>query len=351
MNRYLSHKIELRPTPEQEFFIRKSVGTSRFVYNSLLAEFSERRDWSVKNARAFLMNELRVEFPWIWDVSADTPRTAISALDNAFTRLWKKQGGFPNFKKKGVKDSFVINDSKKFSIIDRELRIEKLKTRIKTREKLRLSGKPKNCTISYKEGKWFASIMVELGDTSPWKPVEDQQRKPSVGVDMGILSLAVLSDGTEFPTSQPLKANLRKLKKLQRKMARQVIGSSRREVTKRRIQKIHFKITCQRQATLHGLTDYLSRTYDRVVIEDLKPSNMMKNHRLARAIADVGFYEFRRQMEYKSRFRGVELVIADMWFPSSQLCSSCGHKQKMSLDKRTYVCGSCSYKIDRDLNA
>jgi putative transposase len=350
----LAHKIELRPTPEQEQFLFQSVGVRRFTYNALLAHFKQDGvKWNKKAANDKL-KDLKSEHLWMQEVSARTSRNVIDDLDNAFKKFFKnvksgKKPGFPKFKKKGVSDSFSIREQPKFDVNGRMLRIEKLKTRVKMRQRLRLNGTAKRCTVSFSGGRWFASFLVDCTE-SPWNPISTNTRKPSVGVDIGIKSLAVLSDGTEIPANQPLKRQLKKLAKLQKRFARQKKGSNRRSITKRKIARLHFFITEKRKAVLHGLTDYLTRSYDRIVIEDLNVSGMVKNRKLARAISDVGFGEFRRQLEYKAFFRGCELVVADRFFPSSKMCSGCGVIHDMPLGNREMSC-DCGTALDRDHNA
>lgn len=349
----LAHKIELRPTKEQEAFLFQSVGVRRFVYNAFVEHFSKQENKYSKSSALMVLKELKREHPWIADVSARTSRNVIDDIDAAFQRFFKnvkagKKPGFPKFKKKGVRDSFRIQEKEKFDVEGRELRIEKLKTRISMRELLRLKGTPKQCTVSFRGGKWFSSILVDATET-PWKPIP-QTREPSVGVDLGIKALAVLSNGKEFEANQPLKRKLKKLAKLQKKLSRQVRGSNRSNVTKQKIAKLHFYVVEQRKSTLHNLTDYLTRNFNRVVIEDLNVAGMVKNHKLARAVSDVGIGEFRRQLEYKAFFRDCKLVYVDRFFPSSKMCSSCGQIHDMPLSKRVMEC-DCGLVIDRDLNA
>lgn len=295
----------------------------------------------------YLNNNLKSEFSWIADVSARVSRSAIEDLDNAFKKLFKKKSKYPKFKKRGDRDSFSIREKEKFDINGRFLRIEKLKIKIKTRNELRFDSRPKQVTISYKAGKWFASIMAELLDDIP---NETFTRKPSVGVDLGVSKLAVLSDGIVFEANQPLKKKLKKLKLLQRRFSRKQKGSNNGKRLKLKISKLHYYIYCKRQAITHELTSYLVKNYFGIVIEDLNVSGMVKNRKLARAVSDVGFYEIRRQLEYKSKLYGNDLIIADRWFPSTKMYSSCGKKQDIGLSNRRYEC-SCGLSIDRDLNA
>ena len=243
----LAHKIELRPDQEQEQFLLRSLGIARKTWNEMLGRFSETKDWSKQNAVLFL-KQLRVEFPFYSEVSSRTSRNVIDDLDSAYQRFFKKKGGFPKFKKKSHGGSFSIREKEKFSIEGRQLRIEKMKTKIPMRENLRLKGIPKQCTISRKAGKWFASILVEVEQLPYSDP--NPVRKPSVGVDVGIKNLAVLSDGTRLEANQPLKKRLRKLKKLQKKLAGQIKGSNRWNRTLTRLQKLYYYVTCKRNAVL-----------------------------------------------------------------------------------------------------
>lgn len=346
---YLAHKIEIRPTKEQEDFLLRSCGIARKVYNELLGRFSVTKDWSKKSALSYLNHTLKPTYPFMSEVSSRTSRNVIDDLDNAYRRFFKTRKGFPKFKKKkDGQGTFSIREKEKFSIDGRLLRIEKLKTKIKTREKLRFDGIPKECIISQKAGKWFASIVVEV-DTVPCN-ADHTTRKPSVGVDLGIKELAVLSDATVFKANQPLKKMLKKLKRLQLKLSRQEKGSNRRKITLKRVQKLHYYVTCKRKTVLHELTDYLTKHYDRIAIEDLDVSGMMKNRKLSRAIGDCSFGGFRRQLEYKSYFRGCLITKVDRFFPSTKMCSGCGQLHDMPLSKREMNC-DCGVAIDRDLNA
>jgi len=263
--------------------------------------------------------------------------------------MFKSKSKHPKFKKRGIKDSFSLREKQKFHVEDRDLRIEKLKTLIKMRQQVRFEGECKQCTISKKAGKWFASILIKL-KTNPFThkvPSENQ-----VGIDLGIKEMAVLSNGEVFPANQQLKKKLKKLAKLQRRLARKVKGSNRFRILKLKIQKLYYYISCKRKAIIHEFTDYITKTFKRIVIEDLKVSKMLENKQLARSLSDVSFHEMRRQLEYKSKWRNCELIIANQWFPSSKLCSNCGNKKKdLHLSDRIYRCDKCKFEIDRDLNA
>jgi len=350
----LAHKIELRPTAEQATYLDKACGSRRHCFNQLLAHFKEEGvKWSKKEAYQYYIKVIRPEFDWYTEVSARVTRNAIDDLDNAFKHFFrrvklKQKAGFPRFRKKDINDSFALRESVKFDVDGRLLRIEKLKTKIKMREKLRFSGKTKQVTISKRAGKYFASILVETEEYNP----KDTDRQASVGVDFGVKELAVLSAGEVFGANQKLKANLKLLAKVNRGLAQKVKGSNRRAKAKLKVQKLHFRIANQRQAVLHELSDHLTANFDRIVIEDLNVKGMVKNHKLARAISDAGFGYLRQMIEYKAELRNCEVVIADRFFPSSKTCSNCGEKKdNLSLSDRVFSCGSCDFKINRDLNA
>jgi putative transposase len=191
------------------------------------------------------------------------------------------------------------------------------------------------------------SITVEEEITDP-APIEGE----AVGVDLGVKTLATLSDGTAFPNPRVLEKRLRSLRRLSKSLSRKKRGSKNREKAKLKLARLYLRIFNIRQDTLHKLTTYLAKSHSKIVIEDLNVSGMIMNRRLARNIADVGMYEFRRQLEYKCLWYGSRLIIAPRDFPSSKLCSSCGHKKKeLTLSERKYHCDKCGLNIDRDFNA
>lgn len=349
----LAHKIELRPTPEQSVYLDKACGSRRHCFNQLLAHFSQpEHKWSKAAGYQHYINVIRKEFDWYSEVSSRVTRNAIDDLDSAFNHFFrrlktKQKAGFPRFKKKDVRDSFALRESAKFDVIGRELRIEKLKTKIEMRQALRFYGTPKQVTISKRAGKYFASILVETDDDNP----NDINREKSVGVDFGIKDLAVLSTGRHISANQKLKANLDKLAKLQENLAKKVKGSNRRAKAKLKVQKLHFRIAKQRQAVLHELSDHLTKTFNLITIEDLNVKGMVKNRKLSRAISDAGFGYLRQMIEYKAKLRNCTLVIADRFFPSSKTCSCCGTvKTDLTLADRVFQC-SCGFSADRDYNA
>ncbi|NCA71876.1 MAG: transposase [Sphingobacteriia bacterium] len=306
--------------------------------------------WSKAAADQHDITVLRPEFPWYSEVSSRVTRNAIDDLDNAFKHFFRRvklgqKPGFPTFKKKGTGDSFALREKPKFDVEGRELRIEKLKTRIKMRQRLRFTGTLNQVTISQRAGKFYASILVETDDDNPHAP-----EKEAVGVDFGIKSLAVTSDGAVFPENNTLKRNLKALKRTQRRVSRKQKGSHRRARAKLAVAKLHKRISAQRQAVLHELSDRLTRDDQVVCLEDLNVNGMVSNDKLARPISDAGFGMLRRMIEYKAELRGVDVSFIGRFEPSSKTCSECGQRHDMPLSKRTIEC-DCGNVMDRDLNA
>ena len=254
----------------------------------------------------------------------------------------------------GIK--FYTEDCRGIEIKDSMIKLPKFGW-VKIYEK-NLNCTAKNATISRKSDRWFVAFKVER------EQVTIPNRKPTVGVDIGIKTLATLSDGETFKNPKAYTKNKNRLARAQRKLSRQyekckdnkdkeghVIYGENYKKTKKEIAELHFRMSSVRKDSTHKLTNYLVKNHDHIVIEDLNVSGMMKNHNLAGAIADGGFYEFRRQLEYKGKLYDCKITIADRFFASSKTCSECGHKQEMPLKQRTFECECCKNKLDRDLNA
>jgi putative transposase len=346
----LAHKIELRPTADQANYLDRACGARRHCYNQLLEHFKQPGvTWSKAAAYQDYLNVIRPRFPWYNEVSSRVTRNAIDDLDKAFKHFFRRvkagqKPGFPTFKKKGQADSFALREAAKFDVDGRKLRIEKLPTRIKRRQKLRFTGKTKQATISKRAGKFFVSILVDTQDYNPHAP--DQE---IVGVDFGLKSLAALSTGEVIPANQQLKATLKRLKRRRRNLSRKQNGSNRRARAKLRVARLHLRVANQRQAVIHELSDHLTRAFKTVVIEDLNVKGMARGM-LARAVNDAGFGMLRQAIEYKAELRGVTVIVADRWFPSTRTCNACGQLHDMPLGKDTMHC-ECGNSDDRDLNA
>ena len=203
-----------------------------------------------------------------------------------------------------------------------------------------------SATVSEKAGRWFVSLQVEMEIPDPLPA-----QKPVAGVDLGINRMAQVSDGSYIENPRALKQALAKLKRLQRVVSRRQKGSANRRKAIWRLARAHYRVANIRKDALHQATTWLARTKSAIVLEDLNVNGMMKNHHLAQAIADVGLYEFRRQLEYKGAWYGCEVFLADRFFPSTKRCSQCGHEQEIGLAERVYRCEMCGLVMERDLNA
>ena len=350
----LAHKIELRPTQQQADYLDRACGSRRHAFNQLLAHFNQDGvKWSKKVANE-KYKELRLEFPWYAEVSQRVTRNTVDDLHNAFSHFFRRvkngeKAGYPKFKKRGLHDSFSLREKPKFDVDGRTLRIEKLKTRIKMRQELRFTGTPCQVTISKRAGKYFASILVDTQDYDTKHP-----ERESVGVDFGIKDLATCSDGQIFAANQKLKHSLKRLAKKQRALSRKTKGSNRYAKARQAVAKLHYRISNQRLAVLHEVSNYLTAKFKLITIENLNVKGMIKNHKLARAISDAGFGMLREFIEYKAYLRGCQVVIADRFFPSSRKCSvlDCDYiNDNLTLSDREWQCPDCKTTHDRDRNA
>ncbi|NEP80099.1 MAG: IS200/IS605 family element transposase accessory protein TnpB, partial [Okeania sp. SIO3B3] len=249
----------------------------------------------------------------------------------------------PKFKKKGKDDSFTLDGS--ISVGFNHIKLPRIGW-VKTFEILPDNINPKSVTISRKAGRWFLSFKVET------IPQNTEKSEDVVGVDLGVKSLATLSTGEVIEGAKSYRKFEAKLSRLQYLNRHKTKFSSNWKRASLKIARLHSKIANIRKDTLHKLTTYLAKNHSRIVIEDLNVSGMMSNHKLAKAVADMGFYEFRRQLEYKCELYGSELIVVDRWFPSSKTCSNCGNvKESLSLSERVFWCEHCGFSCDRDLNA
>ena len=283
----------------------------------------------------------------MFDVTKCAPQEAIIDLGGAFRSFFEKRGRYPRFKKKGGRDSFcAANEAGTFRVDGKRIKLPVVGW-VRMREAVRFTGKLKRVTVSREADRWFASIMVETDDI---KPVE--QPKEAVGVDLGVTTLATLSDGDPVPGPKAHKALLDRLRRTSRSLSRKRKGSANRRKAKAKLARLHSRIAAVRRDATHKATTMMAKTYRRIGIEDLNVRGMARNRHLARSIMDGGFFEFRRQLDYKARFYGATVVVADRWFPSSKTCSCCGSvKAELALSQRTFHCDACGHEIDRDLNA
>jgi putative transposase len=357
-----AYKTELDLNDQQITACRKHAGAARWTYNWGLARKQEVYHATGKSPSAMdLHRELnalkRTDTPWMYEVSKCAPQEALRNLDNAFAHFFrrchlKQQGklkgkvGYPTVKtKKRGLGSFRLTGS--IVVFPDAIQLPRLgRLRLKERGYLPTDAHILAATVSEQAGHWYVAVLVEQ------EQVVSANTGPVVGVDLGVKTLATLSDGTAEPNPRHLKSCLKKLKRLQRAVSRKPKGSRNRRKAVRRLATLHRTVAHQRANTLHQLTSRLAKTKAVVVIEDLNVAGMLKNHHLAQAIGDVGFGEFRRQLTYKAAWYGCRVVVASQWEPSSKTCSGCGWvDEDLRLDDRTFDCEVCGLIMDRDLNA
>jgi putative transposase len=366
-----AYKTELDLNNAQVTACKRHAGAARSAYNWGLARKQDAYKATGTSPSALdLHRELNAlkqsELRWMYDVSKCAPQEALRHLDTAFAHFFrrcklKQDGkltgklGYPHckMKKQGL-GSFRLTGS--IVIIANAIQLPRLgRLRLKEYGYLPVTGtagvKVLSATVSEQAGHWYVSIQVEQEQTVP------ANRGPVVGVDLGVKSLATLSDGTVIPNTKPLKRRLKQLKRLHRAVSRKQKGSKNRKKAVRKLARQYRKVANHRANTLHQVTTQLAKTKSVIVIEDLYVAGMLKNHHLAQAIADVGFAEFRRHLTYKAAWYGSRVVVVSRWEPSSKTCSSCDWvDDDLALSDRVFVCRNpqppeCGLVLDRDLNA
>ena len=351
----LGFKTELKLNNYQRTHLARHCGVARHAWNWGLGLTKQILDHNRDNPQdkikfptsvdlhKWLVALVKPNFPWYYEASKCAPQYALRQLSEAWKQAFALCKKPPRFKKKGRDDSFTVDGS---------LDVESFRVKVpvvgwlKTYERLPVDQKPKSFTISRTADRWFVSWKIEI------EPTNESKSVAVVGVDLGIKSLATLSTGEVFEGAKSYRKYEKKLSRLQWLNRHKVKGSNNWKKAQVQIAKLHLKIANIRKDTLHKLTTYLAKNHGRIGIEDLNVSGMMANHKLAKAVADMGFYEFRRQLEYKCELYGSELVVVDRWLASSKTCSKCGVKgQTLSLSERVFECNFCGFKLDRDLNA
>ena len=366
-------KVALDPSPAQERLLLSHAGAARFAFNAGLAHVKSGIDagakpewsyyalvrWWNANKDALAVNADGT--PWWAENSKEAANTGLRSLASALSNWVKsrrgdrkgRRVGFPRFKAKDRATPRFAYTTGSFGLIEgdpKALRLprigrvhclEDVTGRVGDARVLRM-------TVSRRAGRWYAALTVERDD----KPVTRAPKGGAVGVDLGVKTLATLSDGTVIENPRCLAASERRLKRAQKALSRKAMGSNRRAKARAKVARIHARVANQRQDAIHKATTWLAGTYSEICIEDLHVAGMVKNHRLAKAVSDASFAEFRRQLEYKTARTGAALRVIDRWYPSSKTCSKCGRaKAKLSLAERTYRCDGCGLVMDRDLNA
>src|SRR3990167_579080 len=353
----LVHKIELKPNNKQKTYFKKSCGVARFAYNWGLTEWKKQYESGEKPSEVSLRRQLNAikatEFPWMSEVTKVAPQQAIKNLGSAFNRFFKRQGKYPKFKKKGIRDSFradngpVKKGEHAVEISNKKIKLPRVGS-IRLTEKLRYTGgQIKSVTISRKADRWYAAISVETDQLS-----HTRKNHASVGVDLGIKTFVQLSTGQAYEGAKPHTQKLKQLRRLSRSVSRKQKGSHNRKKATLSLSRLHKKIADIRTDSLHKITTEIVLNNNTICIEDLNVAGIAKNRKLSRHIMDQSFSEFRRQLEYKSAWYNSNLTIADRFFPSSKLCSACHEiNNTLTLADRHWICDHCGIAHDRDLNA
>ena len=286
------------------------------------------------------------EFVWMNGLSSRVYQNALIDLKDAFSRYRSGSSGHPKFASRRDGQSFTVDSSNGKVLLNagKTIKIPTLGT-FRLFEPLECSLISQTFTISKEGNRWFVSFCVDA------ERLPVQQSEDSVGIDVGIKSFATLSTQQVFDAPKPLKQAKTKLATLQRQASKQVKGSRNQRKTYNKIRQLHARIARIRLDFLHKLTTDLAKTFKLIKIENLNVKGMMANHKLSGAISDFGFYEFKRQLDYKCRMYGSRLILVDQWFPSPKTCSNCGSKKDMPLSVRTFDCSACGISLDRDFNA
>ena len=351
------------PNAKQRELIKKTFGCKRFVYNYFLDLRKARWENDKKNMTFFEMNKLltplKQEKDFLCEPDKNALQNALRDLDKAYDNFFgtinsSRKRKFGYLRKKSKRDnyqSYRTNFTNGNIAFDgSHIKLPKLgRVRIRGGKTLVPEGRILSVTVRIEpDGRYYISICA----TDVPAPVLEHSEDP-VGIDLGIKDLAILSDGTQFDALKPLNTSLKRLKFLQRSFDRKSKSSARREKARVKVARMHAKIATQREDYIHKLTNFVTKKYGVIFIEDLNVSGMMKNHKLARHIADSSWGELRRQLEYKSLWRGRVLLAVDRFYASSQTCGNCGFKNSAvkDLGVREWVCPECGHHHDRDLNA
>ena len=366
MEQLKAYKFRMYPDNDQKILINKTFGCTRYLYNHFLNKKQEQYKQTKKSQSAYdnikEIPELAKERPWLSEVDSCALRSSIFDLEDAFKRVYNKQNNYPNFKSKFAKNSYRTNNiiseykgktynSIKLDPINKTIKLPKLKD-IKIRgyrNQTNIEGTIINATISREtDNRYYVSVLIR--QELSIKPI---QQEAIIGIDLGIKDLIVTSDNEKYENPKALIKYEKRIKHLQKELARKEKGSNNYNKLKQKIAIIYRKIRNTRKYYLHQITKEITDTKSIIVTETLKIKNMLKNHKLAKLIQDASWSELIRQLGYKSRWKGKRFYQIEANYPSSQICSRCDYQNKetKNLGIREIICPSCGNEYDRDFNA
>ncbi len=355
-----AYKFRIYPNEEQKILLSKHFGCVRFAWNYFL---NQRKEHYLKNkeeieakritgnlnyydnAKELTLLKKKEEYKWLNECNSQSLQACLKHLDSAYKMFFRKTHQFPQFKNKDNKQSFTIPQH--FKIENNKIHFPKFKEGIKVKAHRKLEGKFVVATLSKNpNGSYYIAITTG-------KEIETRQElKTQVGIDLGIKDFAILSNGKVYQNQKSLRKQESKLKFLQQRLSRKVKGTINRSKARKKVSALHQKIRNSRLDYIHKVSNEITNENQVICLENLAVANMMKNHKLAKSIADVSWHEFKRQLEYKCKWKGRELIIIDRFFPSSKTCNSCGFvNSDLTLKDRNWKCPSCDTDLDRDLNA
>ncbi|EER6772207.1 transposase [Escherichia coli] len=365
MKQQVSFKFRLKPDGQQECQMRHFAGACRFVFNRALALQNENHEAGKKYIPYTKMASWLVEWKkdteteWLIDSPSQPLQQSLKDLERAYKNFFQNRAAFPRFKKRGQNDAFRYPQGVKLDQENSRIFLPKLGW-MRYRNSRQVTGVVKNVTVSQSCGKWYISIQTESEISTPVHPSASM-----IGLDAGVAKLATLSDGTVFEPVNSFQKNQKKLARLQRQLSRKVKFSNNWQKQKRKIQRLHFRIANIRRDYLHKVTTIISKNHAMIVIEDLKVKYMSKSAAgtishpgrnvraksgLNRSILDQGWYEMRRQLEYKQLWRGGQVLAVPPAY-TSQRCACCGHTAKENrLSQSKFRCQVCGYTANADVN-